>query len=219
MYIDNATEEKLTNFFTKFPLKEYSKKAIFINDYTDPDGVFYLEEGKIRQYTMDRKGNEVTVNIFHNHAIVPFAWLTSETRNDYYYDTLIHSKLRCAPREDVLAFMQSDPQLLFELLSGVFKRLDNTYMRIVNLMSSSAYVRILHILVVQAKRKKHISKNGKDITLRLMSYDLAAYCGLSKETVSRQFKNLKDNGFAYIEQEGIRIPNLKRLEDELSRHL
>lgn len=219
MLVDTATQAKLTKFFADYPLKTYKKKRLIIKDYAPPEGVFYLESGRIRQYTQDRKGNEVTVNIFHGHTIVPMSWVLNDSANEYNYDALVESTLRIAPKDDVVTFLRSDPDLLFELMSSVFSRLDNTYMRIVHLMSSSAYVRILHILLIQAKRKQQSTGSDRNILLRFMSYDLAAYCGLSKETVSRQFKNLKENNIALVTQHGIEIPSVPRLEAELEKHL
>jgi len=214
--MDKKLLNKIESFYSAYPARSWNAGQIIIQAFDIPAGVYYIESGTLRQYTIDYRGEEVVVNNFYTPAFVPMSWAVNDIENEYYFETTEDSVLRCAPKEDVLQFIEDNPDVTLNLLSRLYTGMDGVLMRMVHLMSRSAYARVVYELLIHARRLKNSDTNN--ILLHVKEYELGTYCGLSKETVSREFKKLKAKNLVSINTGGITIMSLDLLELELSKH-
>ncbi len=215
---ESEVSKKLDAFFTQFKKQQYKKGELLVRAGEEPSGVFYLKEGVVRQYAISKKGEELVVNVFKQISFFPMGWAFNQTRNDYYYEALINVTVFKAPREKVVEFLQSNPEVLYDLMSRVYKGLDGLFTRMTYMMSGSAYDRLITEIVIQAKRfgKKNIQRDSI-IELHVSEKELAAQAGMTRETVSREMKILKDKGFVFFSKNILQVHDLSRLEQELLR--
>ena len=211
-----SAEKKVKQFFSRYPARNWPDKQIIIHAGDKPQGIYLLESGNIRQYTIDAKGNEITVNTFHSPVYIPMSWAFSPEPCKYFFETVGPTALRCAPKEQVLKFVKDNPDVALDLLARLYSGMDGVLMRMVHLMSSSAHIRVIYELVVHAKRAHPKSK--KNVLLDLKEYQIGSYCGLTKETVSREFNKLKAKNLVSIDSGGITIKDLSALEEELEKY-
>jgi len=204
---------KIEEFYSKYPAREWQAGQILVQAHDHPQGVYFISSGGVRQYTIDHRGGEIVVNTFHNPSFFPMSWALNDTQNEYYFETIVDSTLVCAPQAEVLAFIEDNPDVAFDLLHRVYTGLDGLLMRMVHLMSSSAYVRVLYELVIQTKRLKDTKSHN--ISLPIKEFELGTYCGLTPETVSREFKKLKQRKLVQVNNNEIIIVDLDLLAAEL----
>lgn len=200
-------------FFSTYPLKNWPKQHTIIHAGDNPSGIYYIEIGGIRQYTIDNRGEEIVVNTYKPGAFIPMFWAFSNEPCKYFFDTTEETSLRKAPIDDVIQFLRTNPDVTFDLLARMYAGLDGVLSRMVHLMSGSAYARLLNELVIQTKRLH--SPKTTNITLPFKEYQLGSFCGLSRETVSREFKKLKAKKLVSISAAGITVHDLQLLDDEL----
>ena len=82
-------------------------------------------------------------------------------------------------------------------------------------MSGNAHTRLITELLIAARRFG--KKNTKDeYTFILSEKDLATQAGLTRETVSREMKVLKDKGLVTLQKTVLVVKDLQKLEMELS---
>lgn len=215
--MDKAVSYKLEAFFTKFNNKTYKKGEILIRADEDPNAVFYLKEGLVKQYVISKKGDELVVNIFRPISFFPMSWAINNTHNDYYFEAVTDVEVWKAPKEEVTVFIKKDPEILYDLLSRIFKGTDGLFRRMTFLMTGNAYARLITELIIQAKRfgTHHSVHPFGTIELKISEKDLAAQTGMSRETVSREMKFLKDAGLVVFNKNILQISNLEKLEEEL----
>lgn len=211
--MNKVLQAKIEKFFDAYPARNWPAKHIVVHEGDEPQGIYFIEKGDIRQYTIDQRGEEIVVNSFHNPAFIPMFWAFNNSPCKYFFETTGETTLRCAPKEDVLKFLKQNPDVVFNLLERVYSGLDGVLMRMVHLMSGTAYTRILHELIIQTRRL-HPGDDSK-ILLPLKEYQLGSYCGLTKETVSREFKKLKQKDLVSVGAAGITINNIEKLQEEL----
>lgn len=212
--MNDSVRAKVEEFFAAYPARTWPKGQIIIHAGDEPRGVFFIEKGAIRQYSISNGGEEVVVNITQYPAFIPMSWALGKVPNSYFFETVGESVLRCAPRDEVLAFIKENPDVVFDLLHRLYVGLDGVLMRMVHLMSGTAYVRVMHELVIHAQRNQTANSFEP-----INEYNLGKYSGLARETVSREIRKLKKKDLVGVSKSGVTVTDLTALEQELKDHL
>jgi CRP/FNR family transcriptional regulator len=80
-------------------------------------------------------------------------------------------------------------------------------------MSGNANGRLITELIIQAKRFGKKKENG--IEVKTSEKDIAAQSGMTRETVSREMRVLKDKGLVTFSKNILLIHSMQKLEDQL----
>jgi CRP/FNR family transcriptional regulator, cyclic AMP receptor protein len=215
------TEEvsaKIENFFSRYTLKKLPKGQILILHDEDTHYIYHLTKGNIKEYDVTYRGDEIILNIFKPPAFFPMYVAINKTHNLYTYEADTDVELRQAPAEEVIRFVKTNPDVLYDLLSRVYRGVDGLLGRMVHLMASSAKSRLMYELLIEAKRFGDIKANGSCF-LNQTEKNFGARAGLSRETVSREMKMLKAQGLVEIKNKGIFIKNVAELEKKLGQEV
>lgn len=211
--MDEVTAKKVDDFFKKYKYQAYKKGEILIRADENPQGVLYLKGGIVKQYAISRKGDELIINIFRPISFFPMSWAINKTPNNYYYEAMTNLNIWRAPSEDVVAFIKSNPDILYDLMSRVYRGTEGMLQRMTYLMGGNAYARLVIEIIIQAKR---FGKNvGNRIELKIAEKDLASQSGMTRETVSREIKLLKNKKLVVFTKNVLVIADIQKLEDEL----
>jgi CRP-like cAMP-binding protein len=207
--------EKLEKHFSQYPHRSYPKGQILIHGGDAPQHIFYIVKGNVRQYDISYRGDEIIVNVFKPQNFFPMLWAITRKPNKYFFEADTDVEVRLAPVDETVNFLKDNPDILFDLLSRVYKGLDGVLGRMVHLMSGSAKSRVLYELAVECRRFGKIAENGSCL-ISISEGDLAGRAGLSRETVSREINKLSQEGLVNVSHSGILISDLKSLESKLS---
>lgn len=212
--MDNNRISKITeDFFYKYKKQNYKKGELLIRADDDPSGIFYLIEGNVKEYAISKKGDELVVNIFKPYAFFPMSWAINSTPNSYFFEATTDVTLWKAPKGDVLNFLKNNPEILFDLLSRVYKGTDGMMTRMTYLMAGNAYGRLITEIIIQAKRFGKSLNNT--VVIKITEKDIASQSGMTRETVSREMKKLKERSFITFNKNVLSIKDIHLLEDEL----
>ena len=206
---------KLDTFFSQFKHQTYKKGEILIRADDNPAGILYLKEGIVKKYAISRKGEELVVNLFKPLSFFPMSWAINNTENKYFYEAMTPIEVWRAPKEEVVAFIKREPDVLYDLLSRLYRGTDGMLMRMVYLMSGSASNRLITEILILAKRFGKWDETGI-ITCSINETDLASQSGMTRETVSREMKALKDQDLIKLSSGKLIITNITKLEEKLS---
>lgn len=207
----SAVADKVQKAFGKYPKRTYPKGQILLFADEDPEHIFYIISGRVRKYDVSYRGDEVVVNVYKPPAFFPMSWAVNKTPNKYFYKTEIKTEVHIVPTDSALEFVKSNPDVMLDLLSRIYRGMDGLLGRVVHLMSGSARSRLIYELIIEARR---FGQKNSDMSYRLAvnEVDLAARSGLSRETVSREMQKLKDNEIVSVKGKIITILNLKKLQ-------
>ena len=133
--MDKSVKNIVDNFFRQFKFYRYKKGEILIRVDDDPSGIFYLKSGIVKEYAISKKGEELVVNLFKESAFFPMSFAINKTPNRYFFEAVTPLDVYKAPKEKVVAFIKENPQVLYDLLSRVFKGTDGLLTRMTYLMS------------------------------------------------------------------------------------
>lgn len=209
--------KKISDFFEKYPVRSYHKGQILIHAGDEPDFILNIVEGKIKQYDLSYRGDEVILNIFKPPAFFPMSFAINKTSNEYFYEADSDVMLRKAPIDEVIGFIKDNPDVLYDLLGRVYRGTDGLIRRIAHLMASTAKSRVIYELIVECRRFGD-EKDGR-YNVHLSELDLGARAGLSRETVNREISKLKSEGLLNVTNKHIIVPDLEKLEQLLGKEL
>lgn len=213
--MDDVVRDKIEKFFSQQKKQSYKKGEILIRADENPAYVYYLQEGFVKMYAISKKGDELVLNIFKPTSFFPMNSAINSTTNYYYFEAISPLVLFRAPKDKVLDLIKSNPDILYDLLSRVFKGIDGTLTRMSYLMTGNAYLRLVVEIIIQAKRFGTKMNNDLSIRIKISERDIASQAGLTRETISREMKKLKTKNLATFSRNILTITDMSKLESEL----
>lgn len=207
--------QKVDSFFRQFKHQLFKKGEVLIRADDEPSGIFYLQGGHVKKYAISEKGDEVVVNIFKPISFFPMSWAINNTHNTYFYEAITIVEVWRAPKEDSIEFLKQNSDVLYNLLSRVYKGTDGLETRMTYLMLGSAYDRLISELLISARRFGDKVESGRSIRIKISEKDLATQSGMTRETVSRELKILKEKKFLTFNKGELIILDLEELEQQL----
>ena len=210
--------KKIHHYFSQYPKRSYPKGQILVFADESPEHIFYIVSGRVRKYDVSYRGDEVIVNIFKPPAFFPVSWAINRTPNHYFYKTETLTELHIVPTEAALEFIQSNPDVMLDLLGRVYRDMDGMLGRIVHLMSGTAKSRLIYELIIECRRFGEKNNDGS-YTLNTSEVDLAARTGLSRETVSREVQKLKEQGLVTVTGKILAVQKVAALEKILGTEI
>jgi CRP-like cAMP-binding protein len=205
--------DKLNEYFSEYAVRSYSKGQVITHADEDPEGVSLLIDGMVEQYDITPEGNRITVNIFKPTAFFPMSWAVNKTPNSYFYAALSDVKLKRADADKTVDFLRANPDVLFDLLSRVYKGTDALLQRLVVSASGIAANRLIFELLIEAYRfGKEMDNSTWLVTTK--QFSLAERSGLARETVNRELHKLEKENLISMNKDI--LIKVNRLENKLN---
>lgn len=181
--------------------KTFLKNTVLLNEGDETDSLYIIFSGKVKAIINDEHGKEVILSIFGpGEYFGEIAFIDGERRSA----TIITRE----PTEVLIIssgvfrdILSSNPNLAFNLLVGVVKRLREATKQIESLALMDVYGRVARLLVNYAKPK------GEKLFIeeKLTHQEIANMTGSSREMVSRIFKDLLNGEYISIDNKHITI--------------
>lgn len=214
MNIDKTKEFEI--FYKQFSIREYKKGETLIRADDDPQGIFCLTKGYVRQYTISKTGIELTLQILKPISYFPMIWAINGAPNIYFYEALTAVEVGRAPKEQVAQFIKDKPAIILELMSKLLGDYAETLSRIEHLVFSDAYRRVISVLLYIAKHFGVTSGKGIVVDHRFTQQDIATLVGVARETASIEIGILEKKGLVKYIDHSMLFANMKDLELELT---
>jgi CRP/FNR family transcriptional regulator len=215
MSADSNKTKKFEAFYTQFTPRSYKKGEMLIRSDDDPQGIFCLTKGYVRQYIISKAGIELTLQILQPISYFPMVWAINGTPNVYNFEALTDIEVGRAPRDEVINFIKDKPKIIFELMSELLEDHVEALTRVEHLVFSDAYRRVISVLLYIAK---HFGENDGKQTLvahRFTHQDIATLVGVVRETASNEMEKLEKKGLVEYSNHLMIFKSIKNLELEL----
>lgn len=211
---DNKKE--FETFYEQFTIRHYKKGEMLIRADDDPQGIFCLTKGYVRQYTISGTGFELTLHILKPKSYFPMVWAINGTPNVYYFEALTPVEVGRAPREKVVSFIKDKPAIIFGLMSELLEDYAETLKRVEHLVFSDAYRRVISVLLYIAKHFGKENKGGIIVPHRFTQQDIATLVGIARGTASNEMVKLEKKGLIKYIDHSMLFKNIDKLNSELS---
>ncbi len=212
--MDKQVYKTLQEHFAEYPIRKYPKGQIVLFAHETPQNLFFVAQGKIKQYELSYRGDEIVVHRFQRSFCFPSSWAFNHKPSPYFYKTETEAVLHLVPVVDYLLFMRSNPDVMMHFLGRMQSHIEEVYGRMVHSMAGTAKTRLIYELLMECKRAI-VNEPDQSRILKVREVDLASRSGLSRETISREIKNLKNSGSLDINDRTIIVRNIGELERSL----
>lgn len=209
----NTVADAVEGFFSQYRVRRYAKGQILILNGDQTEYVYNIISGRVKQYDITYRGDEIILNTFKPPAFFPMSLAINNTPNPYTYEAETDIEVRQAPANEVVQFLLDNPMVMFDLLSRVYRGTDGLLARMAHLMASSAKGRLMFELLLACRRFG--TEEGSGYTLAMNESDLGARAGLSRETVSREMRKLEKDGLVQVKSGTVTINDLAAFEKKL----
>jgi len=185
--------------------RTYRKNSVIINEGEVGDSLFVLLEGRVKVYSTDADGKEITYNIVNQGDYFAEMWLDGGPRSASVM-TLEPSVCSVVSRSALRDHLAAEPEFALELVSQVIRRARAATETARNMALLDVYGRVVATL----ESHQGFASPDKPITLTQITHQqIASRVGASREMVSRLLKDLEKGG--YIELGVKRITLRKKL--------
>ena len=217
MPMSQNNAQQINEFFGKYKLKHFKKGEYLMRAGSEPEGIYSLTQGVVRQVVTTKKGEELTVNTYHPPAFIPLTWALDDIANKYDYIAFTDVDAYVAPAKETTEFLKSNPEVLFDLTKRLLSGLNGLLVKTEHLMDHSAQERLVLTLLQLAYRYGSSESGTKQVQIHLLltHRELATFSGLSRETVSNEMKSLSNGGYITNEHRTVVIADLTQLEELL----
>lgn len=186
-------------------IRNYRKNSVIINEGEVGESLFVLLEGRVKVYSNDADGREITYNVVEAGDYFAEMWLDGGPRSASVM-TLEPCTCSIVSRTGLRDHLAEEPEFALDLVAQVIRRARAATETARNMALLDVYGRVINTL----ESHKGPATPDAPITLTQITHqNIASRVGASREMVSRLLKDLEKGG--YIELGVKRITLKKKL--------
>lgn len=188
-------------------VKHLSKGIIVFMDGDEATGFYVLFEGKIRIYKSSPEGKEYTIHIIKPNQF--FAEVAIFQGKNYPADcmALEDSVVGYFPKDRFLQLIEKHPKISLKIIASLSRFLREYNQMVEELALKEVSARLARYILEKAN-----GRSQKTIVIDITKTELAKHLGTISETLSRNFKKMRDKGVIEVNNQEITIHDFDHLE-------
>lgn len=208
--------ELLDTFFKTHTRLQYKKGETIIRPEDEPSGVFLIEWGFVKAYTITKYGEENLLIVRSTGSVFPMIWAFTDEHRKVTYEAMEPTSLWRVSKTDYLNFLDKHAEILPVILDMAIEAYRLHSERVMTLSYRTARERIVSFLLVGADRFGLENKDGS-ITIHApyKQSDIASSVNATRETTSREINALKKKGLLASQNGSIIIKDYEQLKSLL----
>lgn len=209
---------KVKNFYEQYPVRRFQRGEIILVQGEVPKSTYVIKKGVVKSYNLTSQGEEKPISFDITGELFPISWTFDKLKYaQFYYEAFTDCEVFFIPKQDFVAFIKQDVELLYKFFDGFVSNYINHQMRINALEQSKAAAKVLytiHFLCLRFGRE--LKEDTVQIELPLTQQDLANFMGLTRETTGIELKKLQRQGILSYRKQNyvVKTDKLDSLLDE-----
>jgi CRP-like cAMP-binding protein len=205
---------QLELFCRQFKLRSYKKGQILLGEDDEPDAIFCLLKGYIREFYLYESGNELTVYLLYPTSFFPTSLVLGEKLNSFCYEALTNCSVVKIPKSKMENFLKNKPKLMERFMRKLLREYAENLDRLEELVFGNAYQKVASVILYLANHCGEKSRKLIIVPIKITHQDIATLAGVTRETASLAMEKLKNKKVIYYSGSIITIKNLRDLRKE-----
>ena len=192
-------------------LKKYRKNELLFSAQQKADGLYYVQSGEIRVFKMDEQGREVEVVRLAPGDFLGEAILFVSSVFPFFAQAVKDSQVLFFEKNKIFKKIDKEPSIAKFFLNLLARKCVILNRRIETLDLQTVRQRLIQYLLLNCSGEQQCK-----VELKIKKVELAKILGTISETLSRNLKQLQDEGLIEVEGNKIHVKNCSKLRIELS---
>lgn len=209
--------ESILAHFEKGTIKSFRKNEIIIQGSSEPKGVYLIQSGYVKAYSISQLGQENLLLIHGENEIMPLPWaLDGPQKLGIFYEAMSKVNVLSTSKADLRTVMGSNSWLTEQILRQLVNAFTVYAQRIQSLGYRLPRERVIACLLDLATRFGDKTDHATLIKAPITHQDIADSISMTRETASRALEQLSREGLITQENHIFKIKNELKLQAELS---
>lgn len=205
----------MISMFGKGTRLDFRKGEFIIRPGEAPTGVFFIEKGLVKAFSITKYGEENLLIIRKEQEVFPLIWGVSGQERSIIYQALVPTTVQRISRRDFLSYVENPKNPLAPLLDMTLEMYRIHSERIINLEYRTVRERLISFLLTMSNRFGEKNNGGTVINVPLRQQDMASSISATRETTGRELSLLEKHGLIQYKPPYITIKNKKKLREFL----
>jgi len=212
MKTHNQQRDLIRALFNSHTRMQYKKGEVVIRPEDDPNGVYLIEWGFVKAYTITKYGEENLLLVRGSGSVFPLIWAFTGEHRQVTYEAMEETSLWRVSKTEYLEFLDKHPDVMPIILDMAIEAYRLHSERVMTLSYRTARERIVSFLISAANRFG-IEKGTKTIIQAPFRHsDIASSVNTTRETTSRELNALKKKKLIAIEDGKICLLDIEGLQ-------
>ncbi len=190
--------------------QHYSKDQIILIEEEAGNTLFLIQKGRVKVSRMSDDGREVILSILEPGDFFGELSLIDGKARSASVTAIEDSEVLMLRRGDFLRLLEDYPQISISLMKELASRIRKSDTHIKSLSLQDALGRVASSLIMLAEDHGRAKKDEVVIPKIPLQQDLANMAGTSRETISRVFRYLEEEGLIQRSGRKITIPDFNK---------
>lgn len=195
--------------------KRYKRGVVIFHEEDPADGLYQIKSGFVKVYRESEDGREKTLAILSAGDFLGEMAAFGSPLRSASAKTLEQTEVLFIHQQSFEECLRTIPAFGLLITQTVTERLREANKQISNLINLSSHDKVICQVVALIERYGCQVNKGLMLKPRLTHGDLASLAGVSRETVTKTLKKMKDEGRVSTEGRRLFVPDLSRLKELL----
>lgn len=191
MLTHNHQRDKIHTYFRSHTRLQYKKGEVIIRPQDEPSGIFLIEWGFVKAYTITKYGEENLLLVRGSEGVFPLIWAFTGEHRAVTYEAMEETSLWRVSKADYLEFLDKNPDILPVILDMAIEAYRQHSERVMTLSYRTARERIVSFLLLTATKFGVEKDNKAEILAPFRQTDIASSVNATRETTSRELSILR----------------------------
>ncbi|MBL7924624.1 MAG: response regulator [Bacteroidia bacterium] len=206
---DVAGVNALKRFLEGKKVNHYRKKESVYLEGNYPNGLYYINKGKIKIFKTHEYGKELITDLLKEGDFFGYTALLEENPYNESAEALEDSEITFIPKEEFQNMVFGNVSVTRNFIKILTKGVIDKQERLLDLAYSSVRKRTAEALLLLQEKYQH--KEGEQFSMAIARDDLANIVGTATESLIRTLSDFKEEKLIEIKDGKIRLLDEKKL--------
>lgn len=212
--LEGLSTDEIDAILAPIPVRKYKKNHILIFEEDPIDRVYIVKSGTLKIYRAYEE-KEIILDFFKKHEVIGEVELFSKSSALSSVEVVEDAEIYHLSQADFIALLYKNKIILENIFRIHYQRFETLNKQIRNLTFYSVLTRVCRVLLDFLE----FNENPTNLTIKNINQStIASMIGVTRESVSKAFKDLQDENILSLQPKTITILNMDKLKDYAEFH-